>query len=194
LSLCPVAPDKVVTLYDSIWIGKPLTPSINGYSAIGCFIEYEYEIDESHLEGSQWYIWEVSSNISVVSSDTTQPFITIEPFQGGSGWIQVYSYNVNGYRYNIKYVNITCLSFALFPNPTEEDINIEIDDDFSNNNYELEIINSKGVIKKNTLSKSKTINLSILDLENGNYLARVKAFDQNGAIVAVKSQSFIISK
>jgi hypothetical protein len=194
LSLCPEAPDKIVTVIDSIWVGNPQTPTINGYSAIGCFIEYEYEIDESDLEGSQWYIFEVSSNIDIISSDTTEPYITIEPILGGTGWIQVYSHNVNGYRYGIKYVNITCVSFAIFPNPTDEQLNVEIDDDSSNNSYNLEIINSKGIIKKNKKSKSKSIILSVLDLENGNYLARINAFNEKGIIVGSKTIPFIISK
>ncbi len=194
LSLCPNAPDKIITLSDSIWIGKPETPVVNGYSAIGCGINYDYEIDEDNLEGSVWYIWSTSSNITLVSSDTTSSSCTIQPTAGGSGWINVESHNVNGYTYDTKSVNITCMNFAIYPNPSSQELTVEIFDDTPDNNYEVELYNSKGERKKSKNTKTKKVYFSVLDLDDGSYIVKVNAFDNNGTLVADKTSSLIISK
>lgn len=76
--------------------------------------------------------------------------------------------------------------FSVYPNPATDEVTIRLDNQSGNEKVEVEIFDTVGKLVKQESFSSQEVHLSIIDLEKGIYLLKIKAGGQPSTTVLQK--------
>jgi hypothetical protein len=159
-----------LTFKDYFWFGKPV-PSILGSDEVECYFPEWYFTDgASHQWGD--FEWSTDYMMHIIGT-TTGHKAKIEGLDEGYGQIFLEVTNTCGSKETRKVVWIDCDFFRMAPNPSDDYVEISLDEtkvDFSSiKEYEVKIYNAQQILISNIKTKSSSIRIDTSHLKNGTY-------------------------
>ena len=85
-----------------------------------------------------------------------------------------------------------CPIMMAFPNPSDDEINIEVDNILDDSDIDTSLYNSKGEKKKDKKTKDKKHNLDVSDLPTGTYYLKVKVKSKDDRDVILEETVVIL--
>jgi hypothetical protein len=159
-----------LTFKKEFWFGKPV-PSILGPDEVECYFPEWYFINS---ESYQWgdYEWSTDYMMHIIGT-TTGHKAKIEGLDEGYGQIFLEVTNNCGSKETRKVVWIDCEFFRMAPNPSDDYVEISLDEtkvDFNNiKEYEVKIYNAQQISVSIIKTKSSSIKIDTNQLKNGTY-------------------------
>ena len=159
-----------LTFKKEFWFGKPV-PSILGPDEVECYFPEWYFIDS---DSYQWGDFEWSTDYMMdILGTTTGHKARIEGLDEGYGQIFLEVTNTCGSKETRKVVWIDCEFFRMAPNPSDDYVEISLDEnkvDFINIlEYEVKIYNSQQVLVYNAKTRNSSLQFDTSQFKNGIY-------------------------
>jgi len=163
----------------SVQIGEPCLLTIIGDSEIECGCHYFYSAhgDPCSIINPQWSVTEPLSIIG--PSNGTH--CMVQASGSGMGWIYYTMSNICGSQRAELLVEVNCMGFKSYPNPTSNILTIEIDNEEEVNQdklIEVRIYDKLMMLKKHKKFAGTKTTLNMSDLKPDVYIIQVKIGDE----------------
>lgn len=160
--------------HKDFWVGKPI-PSILGPVEIECDFPEWYFIDSRSISWGDFQ-WSTDSNMDILGT-TTGHKAQAEGLEEGYGQIFCEVTNTCGSTENRLVVWIDCFSFFMAPNPSNDIVNITIDESKIDLNsvgeYEIRIYNNQNVLIYQNKTENTSTNINTGSFKSGIYTVRL---------------------
>ncbi len=191
---CPQA-EFTDSLVQTYWIGPPLTPVIvnSDPNPDPCDWSRTYQIQNSSEDYYATNVnWSSDGGINIVGSTTGETCDITVGYPGGNLYCELN--NTGSDSVSASYITIPfdCPNMMVYPNPTDDFLDIEVDNILDDSDIDTSLFNSKGEKRKEKTTKLKKHNLDVSDLLAGTYYLKVKLKNKNGQDVILEETVVIM--